>query len=166
MNAEKLVSVLKSHAAWLNGDVGKDVRRADLRSTDLRGTDLRGANLVDADLRWADLRWADLRGTNLCGADLYEADLRCADLRGAKLMGALFAEADLRGARLAGTALRVIYGSRDVVYYTGMSHIQIGCITQSLLDWAMTYEEIGAHAEYTPDEITEYGRYIHGFLKK
>ena len=98
---------LDSHAAWLRGENGARLVKA---NANLAGADLTGANLRDADLRGviltgADLTGADLRDADLTGANLHGADLTGAVLTGANLRGADMRGADLRGANLTGANL-------------------------------------------------------------
>ena len=110
----------------------------------LRGADLSGVNLFGADLRGADLRGANLSRANLSRADLSGADLFGVDLSRAK-----------------GITLPVITisGSKHTVYHCN-EIIKIGCLEKSYSEWCAEYEEIGKKENYTPEQISEYKKYI------
>ncbi|MDR2020650.1 MAG: hypothetical protein LBQ14_07805 [Treponema sp.] len=57
-----------------------------------------------------------------------------------------------------------IIGSRFPVSYWGEDRVDIGCQQRSIEDWLTGYEEIARVYDFTPDEITEYRRYV-AFVK-
>jgi len=145
---------------------GANLRWANLREANLRGANLRGANLSGANLRWADLREANLSGADLRWADLREANLGGADLRWADLREANLGEANLRWADLRWADLQgckqyvvVIRASRDSI--VGIDDdIRIGCKRMTLAEWLRRFEAVGREADYTEQQIAEYGIYL------
>ena len=146
--------------------------RIDLRGANLRDADLYGANLTGANLRDADLRGADLRGADLEGANLRDADLYCANLRGADLTGANLRGADLRGANLRGAYLTHCKG---ILSFTGEKHLivyfkykdiyyaKIGCLTKTIQEWLVEFNEVGTKEGYDVETIKLYGEILKVF---
>ena len=123
---------------------GANLRGADLRGANLRGADLRGANSMKANLRKADLYGADLEGANLRGAVLERANLEEADLRGVDLTHA--------------KGIIGFYLGQHFGFYTPHTGLcQIGCREMVLDEWLDCYQQIGAEAGYTEQEIYNYG---------
>lgn len=168
MNRKKLQMILDNHKRWLTmaGGERADLSRADLSRADLSGADLRAAKLSGAELSNADLSGANLRSANLSGADLYGADLSGADLSGTYLYKADLYMADLSGADLAGADLYGAHTENTCVFtftlgrHSGFcygDYIQIGCEHHEIKHWKKNYRTIGRKANYTADEIYNYG---------
>ena len=120
---------------------------------------------LDGSVReFGSLQGADLRGANLWGADLYGADLYGADLEGANLRGAVLERANLEEADLRGVDLTHAKGiigfylGQHFGFYTPHTGLcQIGCREMVLDEWLDCYQQIGAEAGYTEQEIYNYG---------
>lgn len=122
MNRETLLSILKKHLLWLNGDE-KNGKQADLSEQDLSGQDFSNissrlnvylsnvspwsVNLKFANLMRINFSNADLSEANLEAANLIEGNLNGANLKRANLSKAILINAHLRGANLRGADLRV-----------------------------------------------------------
>lgn len=122
LDYEELISVLESHARWLDSDQHgpkPDLSCLDLSSVDLTHKDLRLANMhgsrirrarfcdfSEAELQGADLQGADLTGARAPAVQLSGATLISARLRTVSLQGAAFSKANLSGADLTGSDLR------------------------------------------------------------
>ena len=175
-----LAQVLKDHKLWLNSaggsktDLKADLRGADLSFADLTFADLTFADLHGANLRVADLSSANLRGANLNGADFRGANLRGANLTFADLRGADLTSANLRSANLNGADLRVADLPKGIYTFQGSKHqaiasysmIRIGCENHKIEFWLENYKIIGRMANYSKDEIKDYGDFIKWYSKK
>lgn len=66
----------------------------------------------------------------------------------------------MRNAFLAGTNFLFIRGTRGEVICTGREYLTVGCLTYSVDEWLLRYQEIGEEEGYSEEEIAEYKLYI------
>jgi hypothetical protein len=49
---------------------------------------------------------------------------------------------------------------QHIASYFGLDEIRIGCHVHNIAHWLANFEEIGEDAEYTPEQIKKYGKFI------
>ena len=139
MNRQEVLDIIEK--------AGSENTRIDLYGANLIGTDLEGADLTGADLKGADLEGATLEGANLTGANLKGADLEGANLTYCKGILSFTGEKHL-----------IVYFKHKDKYYA-----KIGCITKTIEDWLIEFDEVGVKKGYDVETIKLYGEILKVF---